>query len=37
VTGPGEVAFKGLARVISSLAIPFRAGMNRRVSEHQRV
>ena len=32
---PGEVTFLGLARAISSLGIPFRAGMNRKVSEHQ--
>ena len=32
---PGEVTFLGLAQVISSLGIPFRAGMIENVSEHQ--
>jgi len=34
---PGEVAFIGLTRATSSLGIPLRAGMNRRVSKHQRL
>ena len=32
---PGEITFQGLARAISSLGISFRAGRNRKVSEHQ--